>query len=93
MKAAIFINDGLTQVVLTPENDWEKNALQMIANSAGQDAKTFWAKFYECQGGWLREGRAIYETSQWRSSDEVLDGSSLIFRIDKKMPIPEQAND
>lgn len=39
MKSAIYLNEGTTQVVLTPENEWEKSAL----------------KFYECQGGWYRQ--------------------------------------
>lgn len=53
MKAAIYINEGNTQVVLTPENEWEKAALKMIGSE--NQVQTFWGQFYECQGGWYRQ--------------------------------------
>lgn len=67
MKVAIYVNEGTTQVVLTPENEWEKNALKML--NAGKVVQSFWGAFYECQGGWWREN-PNRETS-------------LIFRVDK----------
>lgn len=30
MKTAIYIEDGTVQLVLTPENDFEKNALRSL---------------------------------------------------------------
>lgn len=72
MKAAIYINEGTTQVALTPENEWEKNALKMI--KSGEKVESFWGAFYECQGGWFREGPR--------------GENSLMFRIDKRMETP-----
>jgi hypothetical protein len=70
MTAAIYINEGLTQIVLTPENEWEKNALKMIESSG--KVSTFYGGFYYCQGGWIREQYADQR-------------DSLIFVIDKRM--------
>ena len=84
MKAAIYIEQGVTQIVLTPENEWEKNALKMIAESSGQESQTYWNKFYECQGGWYRQTQAVYDGY---GDSRVADGSSLIFRINKKTEV------
>lgn len=53
MRIALLINDSLQQIVLTPENDTEKNLLQAMA---GKEIEVNWGSFYECQGGWMREG-------------------------------------
>lgn len=55
VKSAIYINEGVTEVVLTPENEWEKSALKMVA---GSSVKTYWGGFYECMGGWFRQQSA-----------------------------------
>ena len=56
MKSAIYIDEGITQIALTPENEWEKNALKMINSS--DNVLSFWGGFYECRGGWYREKAA-----------------------------------
>ena len=32
MKTAIYIENGRSQIVLTPENDWEKQVIKGIAD-------------------------------------------------------------
>lgn len=81
MKSAIYISQGTTQVSLTPENEWERHALKMIAESSGQQTQVFWDQYYECQGGWYRHGDTHYGGF---GEPKVADGSSLMFRIDKK---------
>jgi hypothetical protein len=54
MKTAIYIEEGVTQLVLTPENDWEKNVVRNIETNK----KAFEIRrggFYHCKGGWARE--------------------------------------
>lgn len=75
MKSAIYIEDGVTQIALTPENEWEKNALKMINSSA--NVQSFWGGFYECRGGWFRHNAENYPQD------------SLMFRIDKKTEVHE----
>ncbi len=66
MKTAILLADGVKQIMFTPENDNEKQALNMINHSDhvevaikkgsfwNGDKERFGAAIYECQGGYLR---------------------------------------
>lgn len=53
MKTSYFINEGRTQIVLTPENDFEKNVVNEIKNRE-TNVQVFKGSFTECQGGWTR---------------------------------------
>lgn len=55
MKTAIFIQDGDTQLVLTPETKWEESVLKGIADGK-EEVEIRRGEFYECQGGWWRGG-------------------------------------
>ncbi len=55
MKTAIYIENGFTQLVLTPETDWEKQVIQCIEDGS-QSVQIHRASFYECRGGWTRQG-------------------------------------
>ena len=65
MKTAILITDGVKQIMFTPENESEKQALKMI--SPDEEIHTviktgtfsdmngvFGANVYECRGGYMR---------------------------------------
>jgi hypothetical protein len=54
MRAALFLEDGYTQVVLTPEGDFDKAVLAAI-EKAGGELSIKRGEFYHCQGGWLRQ--------------------------------------
>lgn len=56
MKSAIYIRDGRTQVVLTPESDIEKMALSSVEKGSGSQLQTYRGSFYDCRGGWVRQG-------------------------------------
>lgn len=71
MKTAIYIEDGVHQVVLTPENDFEKAALFSFSNRP-IDAKSFQGTFYDCRGGWARQ-QSYYPQSK--------EPTSLILRL------------
>ena len=53
MKTAIYMEDGVLQLVLTPESDFEKKAL---ANFEPGEVRIENGSFYECQGGYHRQG-------------------------------------
>lgn len=53
MKTAIYIEQGVTQLVLTPENDWEKSALANFAKES-DSFQIYRGSFYKCNGGWTR---------------------------------------
>ena len=54
MKTAIYIEDGIVQLVITPESEFEKNALSTFQDKP-LDAKLFSGSFYDCRGGWVRQ--------------------------------------
>lgn len=53
MKIAIYIEDGVTQLILTPDTDWEKAVLAKIEVG---NFKIYRGEFYYCNGGWHRQG-------------------------------------
>ena len=59
MKTAIYIEDGTVQLVITPESEFEKNALSTFENRP-LDAKLHSGSFYDCRGGWVRQ-KGYYE--------------------------------
>lgn len=68
MKTAIIFSDGIKQIMFTPENDSEKQALQLITPDdnislaikegnfydADKNNKPFSADVQQCKGGYLR---------------------------------------
>lgn len=85
MKTAIYIEDGVVQLVITPESDFEKNALSSF-NDKPLDAQLFSGTFYECRGGWVRQtsyrNGGIYQG--YDNGD--LNDKSLILRMSTKEP-------
>ena len=55
MKTAIYIVDGMTQFVLTPETEFEQNIVNQLADDDATVAVRQ-GSFYYCQGGWYRHG-------------------------------------
>ena len=53
MKVSVFISDGVQQVNLTPENQFEKNVLNSIKQKEN-DVEFMYGSFSACQGGWIR---------------------------------------
>ncbi len=66
MKTAIYVADGVTQLVITPETAFEKESVAQFEKKS-LSVKIMSGSFYECQGGYARQG-----------SDQ-----SLILRVDE----------
>lgn len=54
MKIALYIEDGLEQIVLTPEGETEKRVLGML-HDGSREMSVVRGGFYFCHGGWMRE--------------------------------------
>lgn len=54
MKTAIYIEEGLTQLVLFPESDFEKGLVSQVEKGE-QQVKIYTGGFYSCQRGWVRQ--------------------------------------
>ena len=82
MKSAIYIEMGLIQLVLTPENDFEKATIGMFQEQQRQagevgtgtvlDAEMFRGQFYDCRGGWTRQRDYYPNASRPEQSDHSL---------------------
>lgn len=75
MKTAIYIEDGTVQLVITPESDFEKNALTTFREKH-LDAKIFAGSFYDCRGGWIRQND--YSPQNYLGGRENEDKSLII---------------
>lgn len=62
MKTAIYIEDGVVQLVITPQSEFEKNALSTFQNKP-LDAKLFDGSFYDCRGGWVMQSAHYHHFS------------------------------
>jgi hypothetical protein len=63
VRSAIYIADGVTQVVLTPETETDKSVLDQI-EKAGGELSIKRGSFYECRGGYVRFAGAGYIQSE-----------------------------
>jgi hypothetical protein len=80
MKTAIYIEDGLVQLVITPESEFEKNALSTLRDKP-LDAQLFAGSFYDCRGGWVRQ-TALRESpvSSFRNAERSDESLILVAR-------------
>lgn len=77
MKTAIYIEDGVVQLVLTPTIKFEKDAINSLREKS-LDVKIFNGSFYDCRGGWVRQN-AITEPMYFDGTNR--DDQSLILTI------------
>lgn len=81
MKIALYIEEGLEQIVLTPESDTEKGILGKL-HDGSRSFEITKGSFYECRGGWVRH-RAYYVSEAYGRS-EVNDESTMIIMRESK---------
>lgn len=58
MKTAIYIEKGTTQLVLTPENDFDRHVVAEVLRNQNMNITFNQGSFYECNGGWIRQASA-----------------------------------
>jgi hypothetical protein len=86
MKTAIYIEDGIVQLVITPESEFEKNAISTFREKP-LDAKIFAGSFYDCRGGWVRQ-EEYYGNVPNIGRDR--SDKSLIIRIEDNSSKPQK---
>ena len=86
MKTAIYIEDGVVQVVITPETEFEKSALRPFGVDQAIPAKILRGAFYDCRGGWVRQ-KPQYNMNRLSGMDNNDGDNSLILRLDKPEPM------
>ena len=76
MKTAIYIEDGVIQLVITPESKFEKNSMKTFEDKE-MDCKLYTGSFYDCRGGWVRQN-SYYASNMF---GENKDDQSLIITL------------
>ncbi len=62
MKVALTIEEGRSQIVLTPETETERNVVKLLLQEGNRmSVKT--GAFYPCRGGWSRWGEGYADES------------------------------
>ena len=54
MKIALYIENGLEQIVLTPESETEEGIVGKMHDGT-RELSVYHGGFYQCMGGWVRE--------------------------------------
>jgi hypothetical protein len=90
VKTAIYIEDGVTQLVLTPESEYEQGIVKAFGKDLSR-VQVFDGTFYDCRGGWVRQ-TAHRDRFFASYNDGYCHDSSLILRIDKPSSAGERSN-
>lgn len=72
MKIALYIEDGLEQIVLTPQSETESNILRKLSDGS-REVDIRRGEFYVCAGGWIRH-------SHYYGSADDLSSTIIILR-------------
>lgn len=77
MKIALYIDDGVEQIALTPETETERTILTLL-HDGERDIAIRRGSFYECRGGWVRHGQmaGLHDHGSIRD----LDSTMLVMR-------------
>lgn len=87
MKIALYIEDGLEQIVLTPNSDLEKNLLRRFHTTERQ-LSIKQGGFYHCRGGWTRQNTHasddtstifVFEETEKEESKKIADPYTAMF--------------
>jgi len=85
VKTAIYVEDGVIQVVLTPETDFEKDSLHIFGNKPLK-VEMFEGSFYDCRGGWVRQNQYFRTQYNWDNNNR---DNSLILKVSDEPEIKE----
>ena len=88
MKTAVYIEDGITQLVITPESEFEQRALNTF-NGKPMEANLFSGSFYDCRGGWIMQSAYYPNNNLYPGEDNHKDTSLILVARESPEPIEE----
>jgi hypothetical protein len=77
VKIALYIEDGLEQIVLTPETKTEESILGKLHDGSRQ-LSIKRGEFYECRGGWVRHSASYTAGGYYEPTYNASDKSTMI---------------
>ena len=75
MKTAIYIEDGVVQIVLTPNTAFEKELCSKLEGFDLENIKVYRGEFYHCVGGWDRQRGGTSNSLILRLGDKKQTGT------------------
>lgn len=69
MRIALYIEDGLEQIVLTPESDTEKAILAKL-DDGSRELSIKHGSFFNCRSGWTRYTPATWDHFGGQRADD-----------------------
>lgn len=87
MKIAFYVEDGLEQIVLTPESDTEKGIVGKMHDGTRR-LSIYSGEFYDCNGGWKRH-KETHPSAQFYPSRDNRDESTIIVLRPATPPLPK----
>lgn len=90
MKIALYIEDGLEQIVLTPQSETEKAILGKLSDGS-RELSIHHGSFFECRGGWQRYAPSYMTDGVYFPSERQSDESTMI--VLRPMPRIEAGTD
>jgi hypothetical protein len=88
MKIAFYMDEGVEQIVLTPESEFERDMLKKM-HEGSRELTIKLGGFYNCQGGWIRHSHG-YDGFNQRPLDEQ---STIIVLRPKPTEPPAEAKE
>jgi hypothetical protein len=88
MKIALYIEDGLEQIVLTPESDTEKGILGKL-HDGSRSLNIHRGSFYNCQGGYARY-TPYWESFSYGGNSGGDESTMIVLRPVPKSSEPEK---
>jgi hypothetical protein len=77
MKIALYIEDGLEQIVLTPESETERGILGKL-HDGSRELKIHRGSFFRCVGGWMRHAPQSFTSGMYSPRESQDDESTMI---------------
>jgi hypothetical protein len=84
VKIALYIEDGLEQIVLTPESDTER-AICGKLHDGSRELSILRGSFYECRGGWVRHRGHVSDIYGVSNSTEEHESTMIVLRPKQKL--------
>lgn len=81
MKIALYIEDGLEQIVLTPETETER-AIVGKMHDGSRELTIKRGTFYGCAGGWMRHETLRQPLSARKQSED--DSTIIVLRTPER---------
>lgn len=88
MKISFYMEDGLEQIVFTPQNESEQKLMDRLHDET-RTVEIKRGSFFDCHGGWKRHG-VHYQNSAYGGSSVNDESTMVVLRPKLVLPSSDQ---